>query len=164
MLILSSCDFRNEKAKTVILEHLPKPIDNCRVLFIPNENATHESIAGGKYHRRLEEFGFQADNLTVFDHTCPDVFRNLDIDAIYISGGNTFATLQKLRDKWVDSIQYKRNAIHSFKYRDIGNAYEFLEDVDTLFEFVDNVLSHLPPIEDYVEIYPEGYVFNVYFE
>lgn len=65
---------------------------------------------------------------------------------------------------WVDSVQYKRNAIHSFKYRDIGTPQEFLNDVDYLYEFVDNIISHMPPIEDYVETYPVGYVFNVYFE
>jgi len=113
MLLLSSCDFRNEKAEDVILQHLPKPIGDCRVLFIPNEKATHESIVGCKYHRRLEEFGFQADNVAVFDHTCPDAFRNLDIDAIYISGGNTFATLQKLRDTGFDKdiIRYVHNGV-----------------------------------------------------
>ncbi len=36
-LILSSCDFRNENSKNVILNNLPKPIDKCRLLFIPNE-------------------------------------------------------------------------------------------------------------------------------
>ncbi len=113
MLLLSSSDFRSSKAKNIILQHLPKPIDDCRVLFIPNEKATHESIVSGKYHRRLEEFGFRADNVTVFDHTCPDAFRNLDIDLIYISGGNTFLTLQKLRDTAFDKdiIRYVQNGV-----------------------------------------------------
>lgn len=62
---------------------------------------------------------------------------------------------------WVDSVQYKRNAIHSFKYRDIGTAWDFIEDVDYLCDFVDNVISHLPPIEDYIEMYPAGYVINI---
>ncbi len=113
MLILSSCDFRNTKAKAVILQHLPKPIEDCRVLFVPNEKATHESIVDGKYHRRLEEFGFRTDNVTVFDHTRPDDFCFLDIDLIYISGGNTFATLQKLRDTGFDKdiIRYVQSGV-----------------------------------------------------
>ena len=65
---------------------------------------------------------------------------------------------------WVDSVQYKRNAIHSFKYRDIGTAEDFLKDIEHLYKFVDNICSHMPPIEDYIETYPAGYVFNVYFE
>ncbi len=65
---------------------------------------------------------------------------------------------------WVDSIQKKRNAIHSFIYKDIGTPLDFLLDVDYLCEFVDMILNHLPPVEDYIECYPAGYVLNVYFE
>ena len=65
---------------------------------------------------------------------------------------------------WVDSIQKKRNAIHSFTYKDIGTPLDFLLDVDHLCEFVDMILNHLPPVEDYIECYPAGYMQNVYFE
>ena len=65
---------------------------------------------------------------------------------------------------WGDSIQKKRNAIHSFTYKDIGTPLDFLLDVDYLCEFVDMILNHLPPVEDYIECYPAGYVLNVYFE
>lgn len=65
---------------------------------------------------------------------------------------------------WVDSIQHKRNAIHSFTYKDIGTPADFLLDIDRLCDFVDMILNHLPPVEDYIEYYPAGYVFNVYFE
>lgn len=65
---------------------------------------------------------------------------------------------------WVDSIQHKRNAIHSFTYKDIGTPADFLLDVDRLCEFVDMILNHLPPVEEYIECYPTGYVLNVYFE
>ena len=65
---------------------------------------------------------------------------------------------------WVDSIQKKRNAIHSFTYKDIGTPLDFLLDVNYLCEFVDMILNHLPPVEDYIECYPAGYVLNVYFE
>jgi hypothetical protein len=59
---------------------------------------------------------------------------------------------------WVDSVQYKRNSIHSFKFRDIGTTQDFLEDVEHLYYFVENVDSHLPPIEDLIIAYPKGYV------
>ena len=57
-LILSSRDFRGEQSCACILRNLPRPIAECRVLFIPNEKATAESIASGRYHSRLAEFGF----------------------------------------------------------------------------------------------------------
>lgn len=65
---------------------------------------------------------------------------------------------------WVDSVQHKRNAIHSFRYRDIGTQQDFLDDVDHLYDFVDNVLSHFPPLEDFIEVFPAGYVMNPYFD
>ena len=42
-------------------------------------------------------FCFKKANVYVFDHNNPDKFRNLDIDVLYISGGNTFGTLDKIR-------------------------------------------------------------------
>ena len=63
---------------------------------------------------------------------------------------------------WVDSVQHKRNAIHSFKFKDIGTPQEFLDDIDKLYDFVDNVYSHFPPLEDYIAIYPSDYQ-NPYF-
>lgn len=92
-LILSSCDFRNEKSQEVIMDNLPYPINKCRLLFIPNEKATEEAISGDVYYDRMQEFGFAKENVYVFDHNNPDKFRNLDIDVIYISGGNTCGTL-----------------------------------------------------------------------
>ena len=97
-LILSSCDFRNEKSKRVIIENLPCSIDKCKLLFIPNEKATTETISSDLYYSRMKEFGFIKENVYVFDHNNPDKFRNLDIDVIYISGGNTFGTLDKIEN------------------------------------------------------------------
>lgn len=112
-LILSSCDFRNKKSQKVIMDNLPYPIDKCKLLFIPNEKATAEAISGSIYYDRMQEFGFIKENVYVFDHNNPDEFRNLDVDLIYISGGNTFGTLDKIRkcgfDK--DIIKYIKSGV-----------------------------------------------------
>lgn len=42
-LILSSCDFRNDNARKTIINNLNKPIDQCKLLYIPNEKATFET-------------------------------------------------------------------------------------------------------------------------
>ena len=102
MLILSSCDFRNENSKKVILENLPKPIEQCKVLFFPNEKATRETIHSEKFHLRLQEFGFNKANIHIFDYYSPKDFYNLDLEVIYISGGNTFMTLQRIRNAGFD--------------------------------------------------------------
>ncbi len=101
-LILSSCDFSNATSRQFILEHLPLPIKDCRVLFIPNEKATPGKIAKGKYHKRLQDYGFSIENIYVFDATHASDFICLDIDAIYISGGNTFLTMALLRNSGFD--------------------------------------------------------------
>lgn len=65
---------------------------------------------------------------------------------------------------WVDKIQHYRNAVHAFNYRDIGTAIEFMSDLDEFYKFVEHILNRIPPIEDYVSYYPEGYVSNVYYD
>ena len=109
-LILSSCDFRNEKSKKTILNNLSKPVDQCKLLFIPNEKATYETIHSEKYFLRMQEFGFARDNISVFDYYNEQQFINLDLDVIYISGGNTFATLKRIKDCGFDKeiIRYVR--------------------------------------------------------
>ena len=111
--ILSSCDFRNEKSQKVIMDNLPYSINKCRLLFIPNEKATKEAISGDVYYDRMQEFGFAKENVYVFDHNNPDKFRNLDIDVIYISGGNTFGTLDKIRKSNFDKdiIRYVKSGV-----------------------------------------------------
>lgn len=95
------------------MDNLPYPIDKCRLLFIPNEKATSEAISSDVYYDRMQEFGFVKENVHVFDHNNPDKFKNLDIDVVYISGGNTFGTLDKIRkcnfDK--DIIRYVKSGI-----------------------------------------------------
>ena len=112
-LILSSCDFRNEKSKKTIINNLCKPIDQCKLLFIPNEKATQEAIHSEKYFLRMQEFGFAKDNIAVFNYYNEQQFINLDLDVIYISGGNTFATLKRIKDCGFDKeiIRYVRSGV-----------------------------------------------------
>lgn len=113
-LILSSSDFINAYSKKVILDNIDKELSDNKVLFIPNEKATKEKINSNKYYDRLYSDGFvNRDNIYIFDESEVDRFRNLNIDLIYISGGNTFATLDKIKkcgfDK--DIINYIKNGV-----------------------------------------------------
>lgn len=112
-LILSSCDFGHPESAKFICDHLCKPIEHCRVLYFPNEKATEEIIKSGKYESRLSAFGFQRENIYVFNYFVSDSFFNLNIDVIYISGGNTFGTLKRIRDAGADMaiIEYVKNGV-----------------------------------------------------
>ena len=101
-LILSSCDFGNPTSARFIIDHLCKPISESKVLYFPNERVTTEKIKSGKYEARVAEFGFQKKNIHVANYFDPTPFLNLDIDVIYISGGNTFGTMKLIRDSGFD--------------------------------------------------------------
>lgn len=45
---------------------------------------------------------------------------------------------------WIQHIQYKRNAIHAYKSRNIGNFNEFLNDIRKYLKFVEYINSRLP--------------------
>jgi peptidase E len=96
-LILSSCDFRNENSKNFIITNLGILIDKCRVLYIPNEKATLNLIQSDFYTNRVQEFGFKKENIIVFDYYDSSRFVDLQIDVIYISGGNTLKMLDRLK-------------------------------------------------------------------
>lgn len=110
-LILSSCDFRNDMSRQMIIDNLDKPIDQCKLLFIPNEKATYELIHSDLYYLRMEEFGFIGENVTVFDYYNADKFSDLNIDVVYISGGNTFKTMKRIKDCGFDKeiIRYVKD-------------------------------------------------------
>ncbi|MBO5798365.1 MAG: Type 1 glutamine amidotransferase-like domain-containing protein [Clostridia bacterium] len=97
-LILSSRDFRNEHSRDIILQNLPKPIEQCRVLFIPNEIPTRK----GKLLKRLGECGFARNNMYLFDPEKAENFTDLELDCIFVSGGNTFAIVDKIRKTGLD--------------------------------------------------------------
>ena len=61
----------------------------------------------------MQELGFAKDNIAVFDYYNEQQFISLDLDVIYISGGNTFATLKRIKDCGFDKeiIRYVRSGV-----------------------------------------------------
>lgn len=49
---------------------------------------------------------------------------------------------------WVEKIQHRRNAIHAFKYREIGSPADFLLDIEQYLGFIEAISNRLPPIEE----------------
>ena len=110
-LILSSSDFGNPISAQFIKDNLGKPIEECRVLYFPNEKATEERINSSKYYDRVSALGFQRQNITVFNYYDPVGYDDLEIDAIYISGGNTYGTIDRIREAKADVLikKYVKN-------------------------------------------------------
>ena len=104
-ILLSSCDFRNGESAKCIYDNLPHLIGQCKVLYFPNEKATEEAIKSKKFYQRLSEFGFSQENIYVFNYFSPAEFdTNTHIDVIYISGGNTFGTLKRIRESRAEKV------------------------------------------------------------
>lgn len=98
-LILSSCDFHNPNSKKCIADNIEKPLAECKILFIPNETASKKAIRSEKYYLQLMGYGFVRENIYVFDYYDAASFYDLDIDLLYIGGGNTFQTLDRLKKR-----------------------------------------------------------------
>ena len=140
-LILSSRDFGSEASRRIILRQLPKPLHACWTLFIPNEKATRERIAGGLYHARLQKYGFNPALVTIFDETANVDYAFLPLDLIYISGGNTFATLDKLRKTGLDRIveNYVRRGV--IYIGGSAGAHVATQDVSHVLEVDENAVG-----------------------
>jgi len=112
-LILSSCDFKNENSKQFILDNISKPLEEIRVLFMPDDCASEKEILSDKFYDRLVSYGFKRENITVLNYYNADSFKNLDIDMLYLSGGNTFSVLHRIRKHGFDTamINYIKNGV-----------------------------------------------------
>lgn len=112
-LILTSSDFLNDNSKNCIISNLKMPVEKCKILFIPNEKATLAAIQSEKYYNRVKVQGFQRENIYVFDYYNPEKYIDLDIYAIYVSGGNTFRHLDRLKKCGFDKaiINYVKRGV-----------------------------------------------------
>ena len=74
------------------------------MLYFPNEKATPEKIKSGKYENRLAAFGFSKKNILVANYFEPARFFEVNVDVVYISGGNTFGTMKLIREAGFDRL------------------------------------------------------------
>ena len=144
-LILSSCDFGNPESAKFIHDHLCKPIQSCKVLYFPNEKVTPSKIKSGMYEARLFALGFQRKNIYVADYFNPTPYFGLNIDVIYISGGNTFGTMKLIREAGFDKaiVDYVNNGVvyiggsagAHIATADISHIVKYDEDTCGLIDF-----------------------------
>lgn len=69
--------------------------DNMKVLVIPFAGFNNESAAAREINFGLLPFGFSIDNIYVVDIGSPELYRNIQVDMIYVPGGNPFKLLSE---------------------------------------------------------------------
>ena len=110
-LILTSRVFGDEVATEKVLQELNIDVSQAKVLLIATpkypEEGPESSVEGLVY------WGFNEDNIILFDHNHPEDYCDLDLDIIYVTGGNTFTGLKLLRDSGFDKeiIKYVKNGV-----------------------------------------------------
>lgn len=94
-VILTSKGFENESVFNKIISKINIEINKIRMLVIPI--ARKNEYKKEKYMRDYLELGFKEENVYFFDDENPQKFENLDIDVIYVCGGNTFTLKHYLK-------------------------------------------------------------------
>jgi len=96
-LILTSKAFSNKEINFKIKKELSNlDLTKAKVLYLPT--AVDENIYNtDKYFYEMVEFGLLEENIIKFDYINADNYKNLDIDLIYVSGGNTFLLLDRIK-------------------------------------------------------------------
>lgn len=87
-IILTSTGFELDQVINKIQNILEMPFENIKMLVIPQ--ARKYEYNKEKYVNDYVRIGFKESNIIMFDDEKPDKYKNLDIDMIYVCGGNTF--------------------------------------------------------------------------
>ena len=96
-VILTSKAFANETINDKLKNEL-SDLDSttAKVLYLPT--AVDENIyTTDKYFSEMINFGFCEENVIRFDYKNAKDYAGLDIDVIYVTGGNTFLLLDRIK-------------------------------------------------------------------
>lgn len=120
-VILTSTGFENLVTLRKITKIINKDFNNLKMLVIPV--ARKYEYSEEKYLNDYINLGFKKENIYFFDDENPEVFRNLNIDLIYVCGGNTFLLQKCLQesDFEKDIVEYARQRCNIFRCKR-GNA------------------------------------------
>lgn len=118
-IILTSTGFENLVTLAKIIKVIGSTFEKLRMLVIPV--ARKYEYSQEKYLNDYINLGFKKDNIFFFDDEDPELSRNLNIDIIYVCGGNTFLLQKCLKESNFnkDIIKYvkKRSNILGSKCR-----------------------------------------------
>lgn len=95
-IILTSTGFMYETVTNKIKNLINKPFSEIKMLVIPT--ARKFEYIQEEYIQDYLRLGFKADNIIFFNDEHANDYANLDIDLIYVCGGNTFLLQKYLTD------------------------------------------------------------------
>lgn len=98
-MILSSQIFGNLEATEKIHQFLGKSFEQLRVLLVSTPCLPY---GPEKYYDELLMNGFKEENIIVFEHKNMQEYKDLAIDLIYVTGGNTFTGLKLIKESKFD--------------------------------------------------------------
>lgn len=94
-IILTSKGFENEIVFNKIISKINMKISEIKMLVIPT--ARKNEYNKEKYMKDYIKLGFNPQNIYFFDDEMPEKFKSLNIDVIYMCGGNTFTLKHYLK-------------------------------------------------------------------
>lgn len=109
-VILTSTGFENETSLKKIKNALNSDFKKLKMLVIPV--ARKYEYSRKKYLEDYVKLGFKEENIYFFDDERSEMSRNLNIDLIYVCGGNTF-----LLKKCLEEAKFKEDIIKYVKKR-----------------------------------------------
>ena len=87
-VIITSKGFENKITLKKIMDKIENKIEDIRMLVIPT--ARKYEYKQDKYLKDYIELGFKEENIVFFDDDNIEKYIDLDIDMIFVCGGNTF--------------------------------------------------------------------------
>jgi len=101
-IILTSTGLEREEVIEKIKIILNKSFETVRMLVVPQ--ARKYVYNKEKYISDYVKIGFKESNIIMFDDDNPDKYNDLDIDLIYVCGGNTFLLQECILKSGFDTI------------------------------------------------------------
>ena len=134
-IILTSKTFGDMEATNSVFNQINKDVSLLKVLLVATPCLPY---GPEKYLNELIACGFKSENIIIFNHEAANNYCGLNIDIVYVTGGNTFTGLKLIKDCNFDKeiIKYINNGV-IYIGRSAG-AHIATKDIRHVLEFDSN--------------------------
>lgn len=138
-LLLTSQGFGNSIINKKLLTELSKAFCDLKMLLIPT--ALSGKFPPDKYLNELFACGFTIENIIIFNENEPEKFCNLNIDILYVCGGNTFTLVKLIKECGFDKqiINYLTDGV-VYIGRSAG-AHLVTRNIEHILDFDENYIG-----------------------